>query len=229
MARNPQQRFVLLRMHGINHCDISGIHMLESLLRHCREQGGDMFFMKVQRPVYALMESTGFCDQLGRDHILAEDQAIGHLFYKVLDPAICIYECEVRAFKECQNLPKRSSSQVIPLPAYVPLNGVAEISPQELWHKLMHSQIPPVVIDVREPREFQQGHIPQAQLIPLPKFITEKTDLPRDREIVLVCRSGRRSQRAAYLLQQNNSSNVRVLQGGMLAWEAAKLLEAIDR
>ncbi|MBI1878294.1 MAG: STAS domain-containing protein [Chloroflexi bacterium] len=229
MARNPRQRFLLLRMHGINHCDISGIHMLESLLRTCREQGGDLFFMKVQRPVYALMESTGFCDQLGRDHILMEDQAIEYLFYKMLDPAICIYECDVRAFKECQNLPKRSSSQVIPLPTFVPSNGVADISPQELWHKLMHSQTPPLVIDVREPREFQQGHIPQAQLIPLPKLVADKTDLPHDREVVLVCRSGRRSQRAAYLLKDKNTSKVRILRGGMLAWEAAKLLEAIDR
>jgi SulP family sulfate permease len=105
LARNSRQRFLLLRMHGINHCDISGIHMLESLMRTCREQGGDLFLMKVQRPVYALMESTGFRDQLGADHFLQEDHAVEHLFYKILDPAICIYECDVRAFKECQNLP----------------------------------------------------------------------------------------------------------------------------
>ncbi len=229
LTRNPNQRFLLLRMHGCNHCDISGIHMLEALRRLCRERGGDLYLMKVQKPVYTLMESTGFCNQLGQDHFLTEDQAIEYLFYKVLDPAICIYECDVRAFKECQNLPKRTSSQIIPLPAFVTPNGVADISPQELWQQLMHSQDPPVVIDVREPREFQQGHIPQAQLIPLPKLVTEKPDLPCDREIVLVCRSGRRSQRAAHLLNQKDCSKVRVLRGGMLAWEAAKLLEAIDR
>ncbi|HXV97705.1 MAG TPA: SulP family inorganic anion transporter, partial [Anaerolineae bacterium] len=108
LARNPRQRFLLLRMHGVNHCDISGIHMLESLTRTCRDGGGDLFLMKVQGPVHALMESTGFCDQLGRDHFLPEDQAIEYIFHKILDPAICIYECDVRAFQECQNLPKRS-------------------------------------------------------------------------------------------------------------------------
>jgi SulP family sulfate permease len=229
MTRNLRQRYLLLRMHGVNHCDISGIHMLESLLRTYREQGGDMFLMKVQRPVYALMESTGFCDQVGRDHFLPEDYAIGHIFQRVLDPALCIYECEVRAFKECQNLPKRTSAEIIPLPLFTPSNGVADVLPQDLWHQLMHSPTPPLIIDVREPREFQAGHIPKARLIPLPKLVSEKPDLPSDREIVVVCRSGRRSQRAAYWLKDRNGSNVRVLRGGMLAWEAAKLLEAVDR
>lgn len=230
LVRNPRQRFLLLRMHGVNHCDISGIHMLESLLRACHERGGDMFLMKVQRPVYGLMQATGFVDQVGPDHFLPEDQAIEYIFHRILDPAICIYECEVRAFKECQNLPKRSSDEVIPLPLLaIPANGVADIAPQELWSELMRSPTPPLIIDVREPREFERGHIPQAQLIPLPKLVSQAPDLPRDREIVVVCRGGRRSQRAAYLLQQKNGSKVRVLKGGMLAWEAAKLLEAVDR
>jgi SulP family sulfate permease len=230
MIRNPRQRFLLLRMHGVNHCDISGIHMLESLLRACQERGGDLFLMKVQRPVFGLMEATGFVDQLGRGHFLPEDQAIEYIFHKILDPAICIYECEIRAFKECQNLPKRSSDEIIPLPPlFIPTNGVADIAPQDLWSKLMRSPTPPLVIDVREPREFQRGHIPHAQLIPLPKLVAEAPDLPHDREIVLVCRSGRRSQRAAYLLKEKNGAKVRVLKGGMLAWEAAKLLEAVDR
>ncbi len=230
LARNPGQRFLLLRMHGVNHCDISGIHMLESLLRVCRERGGDLFLMKVQSPVLELMKSTGFCLQLGADHILREDYAIEYLFHKILDPALCIYECEVRAFKECQNLPKRPLPQgTIPLYTHIPTNGIAEITPQELWHRLMRSDAPPLVIDVREPREFKQGHIPQAQLIPLPKLLSEKPTLPSDREVVFVCRSGRRSQRAAYMLQGQTQANIRVLQGGVLAWEAAKLLEAVEQ
>jgi SulP family sulfate permease len=230
LARNPRQRFLLLRMHGVNHCDISGIHMLEVIARTCREQGGDLFLMKVQRPVYELMEATSFCAQLGIDHFLQEDRAIEYLFYKILDPAICIYECEVRAFKECQNLPKRLVPEVmIPLHTMIPTNGVPEIPPQELWHKLMHSDTPPIVIDVREPREFKQGHIPKAQLIPLPKLLSDKPDLPHDREVVLVCRSGRRSLRAAGMLQSSkNGLHLQILQGGMLAWEAAKLLEAVE-
>ena len=52
--------------------------------------------------------------------------------------------------------------------------------------------------------------------------------LPSDRPIVIVCRSGRRSRRAASALQQLGITNVAILDGGMLAWEAAGLLEAVD-
>ncbi len=229
MGRHPRQRYLLLRMHGVNHCDISGIHMLESVMRFCRDKGGDLYMMKVQRPVHDLMVSTGFYNQLGADHFLLEDHAIDHLFYKVLDPAICIYECEVRAFKECQNLPKRALPAGVQVYTMIPSGGLPEISAQELWHKLRYSDTPPLVIDVREPREFKQGHIPKAELIPLAKFLLEEHKLPHNRDIVLVCRSGRRSERAAYMMQQkgHNDHNLRVLSGGMAAWEAAKLLEAV--
>jgi SulP family sulfate permease len=176
------------------------------------------------------MKSTGFYDYLGPAHFLSEDEAIPYLFYKTLDPAICIYECEVRAFKECQNLPKRIiESAEVPPHTEIPPESVASITPQALWEKLRNSENEiPLVIDVREPREFRLGHIPQAQLIPLPKLLSDTSDLPADREIVVVCRGGRRSTRATYALQNRGCQKVWVLQGGMLAWEAAGLLEAID-
>ncbi|MCP4623334.1 MAG: STAS domain-containing protein, partial [bacterium] len=106
LAGHPEQRFLLLRMQGVNQCDFSGIHMLEAVRHTCQERGGDLFLMKVQESIKALMKSTGFYDKLGADHFLIEDGAIKHLFYKVLDPAVCIYECNTRTFEECQNLPK---------------------------------------------------------------------------------------------------------------------------
>ena len=198
-------------------------------MRLCREQGGDLFLMKVQQPVFEFMESTGFYDRLGIDHFLMEDYVIGHLFQKILDPAICIYECHVRVFKECQNLPKQTYPADIPLHTDIPPDTIANISPQELREKLVNGDTRPLVIDVREPREFKRGHIPQAQLIPLPKILSDIPDLPNNREIVVVCRGGRRSTRATYMLQNKGYQNVRVLQGGMLAWESAQLLEAVDQ
>jgi SulP family sulfate permease len=159
---------------------------------------------------------------------MGEDEAIPHLFHKVLDPAICIYECEVRAFKECQNLPKRAYPVEIPLHTDIPKSSVAELSPQTLWEQLRDGAAP-LVIDVREPREFKRGHIPQARLVPLPKLLSETSVLPNDHPIVFVCRGGRRSTRAAYTLGQRGYENVAVLRGGMLAWEASNLLQAIDR
>ena len=86
-----------------------------------------------------------------------------------------------------------------------------------------------MIIDVREPLEFREGHILQAQLIPLPKLLLDGLKLPKDREIILVCRGGRRSMRAAYVLQNKGYRHrVRFLQGGMIDWEASGLLAAID-
>ena len=229
LNKNPDQRFLLLRMQGVNQCDFSGIHMLETIRRTCKERGGDLFLMKVQKPVAYFMKSIGFYDELGADHFLGEDEAIDYLFHKILDPAVCIYECNVRAFKECQNLPKRTYPLEIPLHTDLPPDRViADVAPQELRQLLLNRSNPPLVVDVREPREFNQGHVPGAQLIPLPKMLSDTVDLPVDREIVLVCGSGRRSARAAYALQNKGYEHVRILRGGILAWEAAGMLEAIE-
>jgi sulfate permease, SulP family len=225
---HPEQRFLLLRMHGVNQCDFSGIHMLEAVMRSCHDRHGGLYLMKVQQSVLELMQTTGFYDRLGADHFLPEEFAVDYLFQKVLDPAICIYECNVRVFKECQNLPKQSYGGELPLHTDIPAGAVAGITPQQLWQKMHNDGSQPLVIDVREIREFQRGHIPNAKLIPLPNILTDTSELPQDQEIILVCRGGRRSTRATYLLQNRGYKNVRVLQGGMVAWEAADLLEAID-
>jgi SulP family sulfate permease len=228
LADHPRQRFLLLRMHGVNHCDFSGIHMLEAVRRLCQERGGDLYFTNVQEPIRALMQSTGFYDKIGGAHFLSQDEAISFIFHKVLDPAICIYECEVRAFKECQNLPKRIYPISIPLNIDIAPDSVATISPQELWQTLRTGDSSLRIIDVREPREFQQGHIPQAELIPLPDILSDTSDLSPDQKIVLVCRSGRRSSRAAFVLQNKGYEKLQVLEGGILAWETAGLLEATE-
>jgi SulP family sulfate permease len=226
-AVHPDQRFLLLRMHSVDQCDFSGIHALESIVHGFRERGGDVFLVRVHEPVLEIMRSTGFHDQLGPDHFLSDDRAISYLFYKVLDPAVCIYECDVRTFKECQNLPKHGYAAEVPCHTEVPQGAVVAISPLELWQQLC-SDTPPLVVDVREPREYERAHIPQAQLLPLPSLVSPTLDLPRDRPLILVCRGGRRSTRAAHVLHGRGHTNVATLEGGMLAWENAGLLEAVD-
>lgn len=224
LQANPGQRFLLLRMHSVQHIDISGIRMLEGILATLRQRGGDMYFVRVRPPVRERMRSTSFDQVLGPGHILDEDEAIGFLFHRVLDPAICIYECERRVFRECQNLPKR------PLPSVPHLAGpTAEprtLRPRQLWDVLRGSAAP-LVVDVREPREFRQGHVPGARNLPLAELFAGPCELPRDRPIVLVCRSGRRSARAAALLTSQGYTDPLVLAGGMLAWEAENLLAVI--
>lgn len=226
MARNPNQRFLLLRMHSVQRCDISGINALEGIVRTYRARGGDVYMVRVREPVLQLMQKTGFYNHLGPDHFLEEDQAIGYLFHKVIDPAVCIYESEVRAFRECQILPKRDFPLDIPLRSGTAIS-VNEIPARTLWERLRAPE-PPLVIDVREPREFRLGRVPQAELLPLATLLTSPPELPREHEIVLVCRSGRRSARAAAVLAEQGYTQVSILRGGMLDWEAAGLLEALD-
>ena len=227
LERNPDQRYLLLRMLSVPQIDISGIHMLEHVLRTYRERGGDLFLVRVQRPVFDFMESTGFVQALGKDHFLHEDMAISHLFYHVLDPATCIYECELRVFYECQNLPKRLLAQPADLRTGLPEAPTETVAPRDLWNSL-RSEHPPLVCDVREPREFQRAHIPGARSLPLSDILSGTVDLPHDQAIVLACRTGRRSARAAQLLFGQGFEDVRVLRRGLVAWEAAGLLEAVD-
>lgn len=77
-----------------------------------------------------------------------------------------------------------------------------------------------VLIDVRQPEEFsgELGHIPGAQLIVLDDLPERIQELPKDRQIVFICRSGGRSARACALALQNDFTEVYNMQGGMLAW-----------
>ncbi len=226
LDQHPTQRFLLLRLHSVNVCDFTGIHMMESLVRQLRQRGGDVYLAHVRRPVLEVMQSTGFLDLLGHDHVLHERGAIEHMFYHVLDPAVCIYECPVRVFRECQNLPKPDYALQVE-PELPPSEPIPEVEPLTLWQALKRS-VAPLVVDVREPREYERGHIPGAILLPLPELLRNGASLPRDRDIVLVCRSGRRSMRAAYHLRQQGFPRVSILRGGMLQWEACRLLEAVE-
>ena len=79
-----------------------------------------------------------------------------------------------------------------------------------------------VLLDVREPHEWQAGHAPKARHIPLAQLERRATELPTGRQIVTVCRSGARSARAAALLAANGRQ-VSNLAGGMRAWARADL------
>jgi len=226
---NPSQRFLLLRMVGVEQIDISGVHILEGITRKYREQAGDIFISRYQGPVIETLHDSGFSITLGEDHFLRRDlDAIGYLFYHIIDPAICVYECPYRVFYECQNIPKR-----LDLIGEIPRTGIREsllkyIEPKAIWEKI-HQEPKPTIIDVREPREFRKGHIPGAFSIPLPDLLANHDLMPSKGEVIFVCQGGRRSSRAAYMLRDNGKDRIFVLRGGMVSWEAENLLEAIDK
>ena len=78
----------------------------------------------------------------------------------------------------------------------------------------------PFLLDVRQPEEFRSGHIPGAKLIPLGELRQRINELPKDREIICVCRSGNRSGSATRQLTEAGF-RVRNLNGGMIAWSRA--------
>jgi glyoxylase-like metal-dependent hydrolase (beta-lactamase superfamily II)/rhodanese-related sulfurtransferase len=81
------------------------------------------------------------------------------------------------------------------------------------------------LVDVREPAEFtgELGHVPGARLVPLATLAEAAATWERDRQIVLVCRAGGRSARAAKELAQRGFRHLYNLRGGMLAWTDARL------
>jgi len=81
----------------------------------------------------------------------------------------------------------------------------------------------PRVIDVRTPAEFETAHIPGSYNVPLDLFREHRTELRAhlDEEVVLVCRSGARATQAEQSLTQAGLPNLKVLAGGMLAWQAS--------
>lgn len=79
-----------------------------------------------------------------------------------------------------------------------------------------------VLLDVREQSEWQAGHAPQARHLVLGKLDDHLGELPTDRLIITVCRSGRRSAIAANLLTRHGYQATN-LTGGMNAWAAADL------
>jgi rhodanese-related sulfurtransferase len=78
-----------------------------------------------------------------------------------------------------------------------------------------------LLLDVREPGEYSAGHAPDAKLIPLGQLDARLQELSayRDRPVVVMCRSGRRSAKAVELLKEAGFSRVSNLKGGINAWE----------
>jgi rhodanese-related sulfurtransferase len=101
------------------------------------------------------------------------------------------------------------------------VEGTDRIAPAELAEALA-SPNPPLVLDVRAPKEVQAKRIEGSLNLPLNHLEERLGELPRDRKIVVHCAGGYRSSIAVSLLQKHHIKNLLELSGGMAAWEAAK-------
>ena len=76
----------------------------------------------------------------------------------------------------------------------------------------------PLILDVREPWEFDTCHIPGARLIPMQQVAERIDEVPADSDIVVVCHHGARSMQVANYLAEAGRDRVYNLRGGVAAW-----------
>jgi rhodanese-related sulfurtransferase len=94
----------------------------------------------------------------------------------------------------------------------------AQISVSEAYEKYKQGAF---FIDVRTQEEWNEFHAPNTSLVPLDQLPSRLNELPRDREIVVVCRSGNRSQQGRDILLNAGFTRVTSMTGGLNDWRAA--------
>jgi phage shock protein E len=111
----------------------------------------------------------------------------------------------------CGTGPAPASPQSTRLPADIDVATAASLRGQD----------DVIMLDVRTPEEYAEGHIPGVTLIPLDQVETRLAEIPKDKTVVVTCRSGNRSAQAAQLLRQKGYQNVHNMLGGFVAWQTA--------
>jgi rhodanese-related sulfurtransferase len=95
--------------------------------------------------------------------------------------------------------------------------AIDEVSPDELENRDPQT----LLIDVREPIEYAEGHVPGAVNLPQADLADRLDELPRDQPIYVICQGGNRSLRAAQFLKQMGFERVGSVLGGTAGWSAA--------
>ncbi|OIO70214.1 MAG: rhodanese-like domain-containing protein [Zetaproteobacteria bacterium CG12_big_fil_rev_8_21_14_0_65_55_1124] len=83
------------------------------------------------------------------------------------------------------------------------------------------SPIPFILLDVRTPEEYAEGHIQGAILIPLQVLAERLAEVPKDKQVYVYCHSGRRSAMASKLLTEHGYTRIENVMGGITAWKDA--------
>lgn len=76
-------------------------------------------------------------------------------------------------------------------------------------------------LDVREQSEFDAGHIPGITLIPTGEVANRLSEIPKDRPVIVTCRTGNRSAAVTKFLREQGYTNVHNMEGGIVAWQGA--------
>jgi len=101
-------------------------------------------------------------------------------------------------------------------------NGFEHISTDQLADMLNNPDHKEAYyVDVREPHEFNAGHIREMNNVPLSQLENNYELIPKDKTIVIICQSGKRSLQAAKTLKDLGYQDIINVKGGMLDWEGA--------
>jgi rhodanese-related sulfurtransferase len=98
------------------------------------------------------------------------------------------------------------------------ISGNLHISAAEAYQKFQQGAY---FLDVRTQEEWNQSHIANSNLIPLDELQNRLSELPKDRDIVVVCLSGHRSEEGVTILREAGFSRARCMTGGLTAWKVA--------
>lgn len=98
------------------------------------------------------------------------------------------------------------------------LDGIEQVEETELAALLNEKGDETIVVDVREPEEYEAGHIPGLPLLPMSSIPAVVAEMDKEKSYIFVCRSGSRSQNVALYLKDQGFRDVKNYAGGMLEW-----------
>ena len=104
----------------------------------------------------------------------------------------------------------------------LPVGTLANVTPQELAQRLAHER-DLVVLDVREPAEWTDGHVAGALHVPMRQVAARLGEIPRDRPVALTCAGGARSSLVGSMLLARGYTDLLNVWGGMSGWMQADL------
>jgi rhodanese-related sulfurtransferase len=99
--------------------------------------------------------------------------------------------------------------------------SVPEVDVREAQRRMQEENA--VLLDVREADELREAAVPGALHIPLGQLSQKGNTLPRDRDLLVFCRSGNRSAMATEMLNKNGFDRAMNVSGGIIAWSQARL------
>jgi rhodanese-related sulfurtransferase len=112
--------------------------------------------------------------------------------------------------------PEPLSEAALFMPVKNPEEPFTRISAAEAEEMLQRDDV--AIIDVREPHEYQAGHVPGATLIPVNTVYARRQELPQDKELIFVCALGQRSALACEMAAAAGLTQLYNLEGGTEAW-----------